>query len=122
VIGAHDGGAERADTLRWAAAGELRFCDCEVCWSHEPFWRYAELLANHAARAGPGASRADVARGIWAVLAAPVWRRLLWRVSLPGLRRAVAALRETALREGWNDAQLYEAVLRGIALHWQRAG
>ncbi len=121
VTASHQGGDKWADTLRWAAGGELRFCACELCWSNKPFWRYAALVASHVQRARPGAGRAELAQGIWNTLRAGRWfaRR---RRGGPGLRRAVKALHEAAGREGWNTAQLYEAVLRGIALHWEPTG
>lgn len=119
MITAHLGCSAPVDTLRWST-GDRRLCACEHCWSHEPFWQYVQVVANHAARTSSGAGNAGLAHGIWDALTRPRWRRLAWRGATPGVRWAVEALLEAAAREGWNAAQLYEVALRGVALHWKQ--
>ncbi len=118
MVGTHESGSARVDTLRWAGGGELRFCECALCWANTPFWRYAALVANQAAREQPGPTPAVLAAEIWRILSAPPWRLWAWSAGRPALTRAVKGLLAEAARERWNVAQLYEAVLRGVALHW----
>lgn len=104
-----------ADTLRWVAGGELRWCACPECWSQLPFWRYVELVLRRFRIARPGGARADLARWIWAALSASPVRLALWRLADPALARAVRAIRAEADRERWHIAEVYEIVMRGVA-------
>ena len=105
-----------ADTLRWVAGGELQWCACEECWAQQPFWRYVEMLAGEWRAEHPRGSRAALAHFVWRALSATGARRALWRLSGPRRARAVAALRAAGASGGWNLGELYEIVLRGLAL------
>ncbi len=109
-----EGGTRGAapDTLRWAL-GETRSCACPDCWERRELWRQARILVGALDRARPGAAPAELADFVWSSLR----RGARFTVGRDARRVARAArwLREYAAREGWNLAQLYEVVLRGLA-------
>jgi len=105
------------DTLRWAHQ-EPRLCDCPECWTHQPAWRYAELLANRWARDGAVGGRAGLSLFLYQCLARAPWR---WRLTRAASWRAARALRAAALADGLHPGELFEAVLRGVARNWPGA-
>jgi hypothetical protein len=104
-----------ADTLAWVAGGGSRWCACDECWAHQPFWRYVQMLLEACRRSRPGSSRQEIADFLWSALSASRPRRALWSLRDPSLASAVKALRQVAARDRYNLGELYELVLRGIA-------